>query len=149
MREIRFRAWDKTVKKMHYLTIMNICFEYSHLSFEAKNGDLDGICEWPEGDESDIENQIIMQYTGLKDKNGKEIYEGDILKLTSDSAVVTWINEWGCYKLISLFKTYSDMGQGNVSENYPLVGFNNEIIGNIYENSELLKPTNENKGKEI
>lgn len=58
MREIKFRAWDKEFKEMNY-----------PLLFEFENGI-----------QSDNEEAVIMQYTGLKDKNGKESYIGDICK---------------------------------------------------------------------
>lgn len=78
------------------------------------------------------ERFILMQYTGLKDKNGKEIYEGDILKVDwkdnrykSVIGMVEWDNENAAYRFAA----------GSPSE----VSWSHEIIGNIYENPELLK----------
>lgn len=76
----------------------------------------------------------VMQYTGLKDKNGKEIYEGDILG--SYGAVFTVIFEDGC------FKWSTDAIGANNQIAYKKTGhFKNvgpfEVIGNIYENPEL------------
>ncbi len=117
MREIKFRAWDKGFKKM--------------LDWEAV-GKLMGAQYF----DSLIEEEkiILLQYTGLKDKNGKELYEGDILRCKYQEKEINVI-EWH--------------GNGywmtnNYGEDYLPVKENMEIIGNIYENKELL---NENKNK--
>ncbi len=76
----------------------------------------------------------LMQYTGLKDKNGKEIYEGDIVEIYDDK-----------YKIVYSAPTFREVGIGN-SRNRVMTGsfvgdiiYHLKIIGNIYENPELLK----------
>jgi uncharacterized phage protein (TIGR01671 family) len=82
------------------------------------------------------DNVVIMQYTGLKDKNGVEIYEGDIVKTTSSELTGRWKHK--VYKIefkeINCIANAKYMGfdfQFNVDEI--------EVIGNIYENPELLE----------
>lgn len=68
---------------------------------------------------------ILMQYTGLKDKNGTEIYEGDIVKATKENI-----------PLIVVFWDDFTASFNGTKDNY----LHSEIIGNIYENPELLEP---------
>jgi len=73
-----------------------------------------------------------MQYTGLQDKNGKEIYEGDILGGRLEHGVVVWIQEearWG----IDLNGNLQEIQFRQVNQDHL------EVIGNIYENPDLLK----------
>jgi len=76
------------------------------------------------------EEWTIMQYTGLKDKNGKGIYEGDILDRV--------INPLPKYMRVVEWRTERNRNGWNIAK-----GEAHEIIGNIYENPELLKPTKE------
>lgn len=72
----------------------------------------------------------LMQYTGLKDKNGKDIYEGDVLK---DYGEVVWV-EWSASFRVNPF------GNKDISFMESFANIDNaEIIGNIYENEDLLK----------
>lgn len=125
MREIKFRAWDKELKNW-----ADYAIAYDRLSF------LDENTGWWKTDKEG-ERFTLCQYTGLKDKNDREIYEGDIVR-----AVV--FSKW-----IGVAK-YSDKNQAFVFEcidkNYRgnIVfmsqfdqGF--KILGNIYENPEMLE----------
>ena len=109
MREIKFRAWDKKNKKFVYLELLNNR-EIKVDSFEATN-----IESW-------------KQYTGLKDKNGKEIYEGDIILYSDivEPKIVEFRKGVFCYKMHEKAYHIFDETQCN-------------IIGNIYENPKLLK----------
>jgi uncharacterized phage protein (TIGR01671 family) len=114
MREIKFRAWDKD--SCVWQRMFNIT---SDGRFTIGNG-------------ADYSNKIIlMQYTGLKDKNGKEIYEGDILK--TRGGIIEKV-EW----------SKSQSGDGFGVEAVGWIDYANtygesvEVVGNIYENPELL-----------
>lgn len=134
-REIKFRVWDKDFKRMRYLNSSHdfICFD------EKGNGYYHnmqtGLGEW---------FSDLMQYTGLKDKNGVEIYEGDICKGNeiSDKDDL-FIIKYGKYKT-------SDWKEKYISNTYQYGWFAEyiktkdqvhlvtpngiEVIGNIYEN---------------
>lgn len=150
MREIKFRAWDKECKRMitgaypagiyasdGQLQPM-IYLDGSVVLMSDEDGGKSGI--W----EHEVSNELeIMQYTGLKDKNGKEIYEGDIVRNTDGEIFrVDYAGRWARYMLSYdgewCIKYLEDYGK---LETYSL---NMEVIGNIYENPELLKEeTNE------
>lgn len=130
MRAIKFRAWDKEQHKMLFNEERGIALSgklYNEsddwfYAFDDRKGSYEG---------KDIE---LMQYTGLKDKNGKDIYEGDILKhqIWSYTAVkVIWDD--------CMFRVITVKGE---EHNLPLVSLQTnscEVIGNVYENPELLR----------
>ena len=104
MREIKFRVWDKINRmwlKRFNVNLLDI-----------------GV----------FSNVEIMQYTGLKDKNGKEIYEGDIISWKSD-----YEDAFKCAKVFfedGAFRLYNPYFELNEYENL-------EVVGNIYENPEI------------
>lgn len=127
MREIKFRAWDNEIREF-------LSGDYEPISVgDSKvvtGGDWQGVYY--------TDKYTIEQYTGLKDKNGKEIYEGDILQDESnDTAVVIWREhhaEWGI--------KWMHMGIEDSLSHRMEWGHLNEIIGNIHENTELLEDKN-------
>ena len=149
MREIKFRVWDDHYKYMNYKVIVGTYGEwekvkddenYTACSMWIEPEKVDYKCEahWShfEPYHKDIK---LMQYTGLKDKNGKEIYEGDILKVEKVDLAYIYYDEdrmaWGI-KEINEFYFDSPLLSENVSLEL-------EVIGNIYDNPNLLE-----KGKE-
>ena len=129
MREIKFRVWDKKNKKM--VTIIALYF------FEGKSLEQISI-DTDEGERQliDIKNVEIMQYTGHKDKNGKEVYEGDILYEIEDDDIYIYIVVWDEETASFGLKTPS----GWEYDFYYFIGDKQafKLVGNIYENPELL-----------
>lgn len=123
MREIKFRIWDVENKKM---------LKVKELDFEATfYGGRIAIRPKKCNDYFDTEDVILMQYTGLKDKNGKEIYEGDIIEYCDDTYKVEFKEDRGGYFPFA-------QGDGCGCCECEVVTFSNncEILGNIYDNPE-------------
>lgn len=126
-REIKFRAWSKVAKKMANVSMMGM----GMYLLETEDG---------HSGSSDLEDIEIMQYTGLKDKNGKEIYEGDIL---DDGGVIEFRDDlnWDSGGSVhsGFFSTsgYEYEESGCLSYHYQIGEY--EVVGNIYENPGLVK----------
>jgi len=115
MRPIKYRAWDKEANTMRYSMLLGI---------HDCNTSLPPHIE-------------LMQFTGLYDKNGKEIYEGDIIEAEEPRF------ESGVYKYEVTFEDGTFGGNNHQGEFYPLQEWTEkqatvEVIGNIYENPDLL-----------
>lgn len=108
-REIKFRAWDKEIKVMR---------DWNYLQTIPQTA------LWTA---SDLD---LMQYTGLLDKNGKEIFEGDIVRFED---TITDVVEWSD----RLASWYTKNG-ASLGAEMGLTDRNPEVIGNIYENPNLL-----------
>jgi uncharacterized phage protein (TIGR01671 family) len=132
MREIKFRAWDKEYKKMmewgKQLKGLSQNGIKTVMSYNSEDG-------W--SDCYNLKDIELMQYTGLKDKNGKEIYEGDIVKYFDNKehiVVVENIKELGTGMYLKR------VGSGYYTLNPSVIrDYEVEVIGNIYENKELLQ----------
>jgi len=135
-REIKFRAWDSGNKCMIrfdglWVSMLNrsICFSAVEDDLTEVGKDLPGSYGTGADPEAD-DAYILMQFTGLHDKNGKEIYEGDILKANyTDSLTVVFEN--GAFCFVNDINSGSDRLHQNRTEKL-------FVIGNIYENPELI-----------
>jgi len=139
MREIKFRAWNKKIEMMINYKGLDVALslEGEIMPLNINNSSAEELSYKRENSEE----YIIMQYTGLHDKNGKEIYEGDIVKNTIFSSkfnskyYVEWNENSASFLILTPPLTLS--GFQNHFPNYSTIQL--EIIGNIYENPKLLK----------
>lgn len=122
MREIKFRAWDKECYQKE------LCM-YSWK--EMNEVQFDTMFENP--------RYVLMQYTGLKDINGRDIYEGDIVQMsTSWNSSEQYTKKYGYIRVVewdNKSAKFTNVIAEKVDPYYDLI----EVIGNIYENPELLK----------
>lgn len=132
MREIRFRAWRTDEKYMvtsdtGVLTVLRNCYGNKGLAEQARFSNIDN--------QPNPNKFILMQYTGLKDKTGKEIYEGDILDCS-------YINPMSKEVVKRLFEVVFKDGCFKakcIGHSPYFVNEKGVVAGNIYENPELLK----------
>lgn len=139
MRDIKFRAWDKVSKKMLKIGLMDLD---DMTIYNARSGDFrcsyQRKTKYSDFEEfKDVKRLIFMQYTGIKDKNGKEIYEGDIFA-TDNNHNFTVIYE--DTRFIGVDGDRSGKGYVCcVDSCYKNGSSSIEVIGNVYENPELLE----------
>lgn len=127
-REIKFRVWDgEDMISPDYV-------------------DRDGYGHWKSNSIPNADNEL-MQFTGLHDRNGKEIFEGDIIALqtyadgtTRENRTVDWQTPSFVLMPIPRQHTLDEAWRLTLVEQY-----DGEVIGNIYENPELLAPKQEGK----
>ena len=128
MRAIKFRAWYGKKEKMYEIAKVDIWGDIDQAACDLANTDEELFDIYLHGVE-------IMQYTGLKDKNGKEIYEGDILLNKTEEfgdiySKVIFVD--GCFMILEPECEYAELTVVEVVNDV-------EVVGNIYENPELLE----------
>lgn len=127
----KFRVWHKNNKKMIANDdVMNINFEDEEICVQTLYFE-EGLISERDLDYYGFDEIELMQSTGLKDKNGKEIFEGDIVLVLDSPYTVFYDNERGSYRL----KPHDDRWNVDYMSNFSHGG-NFEVIGNIYENKE-------------
>lgn len=140
MRQIEFRAWDKKAKVMVYPVVVyetqdhvgfseqtfKRCYDQSEYYDHLEIGD-----DWYY-----LFDDKVMQFTGLKDANGKKIFEGDLMR---DSFGNLWKCEWS--EIESSFTFVEPILTYGFELSKPIESNEVKVIGNIYQNKELLKET--------
>lgn len=129
MREIKFRAWNKPTNKMFYWGTIQLMDQTDKRNIE------------------EVHN-IFMQFTGLKDRNGKEIYEGDIISdnitkrtehLGYVMSEVIYQEELACFSIATLSEDKKERFIAPIHYlELDVIPNKYEVIGNIFENPELL-----------
>ena len=124
MREIKFRAWDKEIEKMYPVLEIDFVEEWVRMYSKITGRHC-----------NHLDDLVLMQYTGLKDKNGKEIYEGDIVKgnFIKDNSEV--IGKVAYFDKDTAFICHLLGGDYAILVNLEHL----EVIGNIYENLKFLE----------
>lgn len=144
MREIKFRAWDSDNNTMWYMPELE--------SDESPNELLSNFLD-------DYYDCVLLQFTGLKDKNGKEIYEGDIISYWNgtinedNNGTIEYKNKKYSRTKNTIVEIVYEAPSFRIKDGNPLLSNcldrkDIEIIGNIYENHELLEPKNGGKNND-
>lgn len=126
----RYRVWDKQTERMHIVS-----------GIDFNDGLVSSVNIWHEGWPWVLEPDeiVLMQSTGLKDKDGGDVYQGDIIRCTRGCPhEVIWLEKYGG----TFFGGMPAWYLSGLSNGYAWTG-REEVIGNIYENSELLEEVKE------
>lgn len=136
-REIKFRIWDKEKKRFLNRKEIHDIGEFYYNGFM-------GECEKT----GECEEYSMQQFTGIKDKNGKEIYEGDIvhekwndgINFNEENQVMVW-NEKYCAWMMRGIKNWNKKSDkwDSYLGHHEKIKDKFEVIGNLYENPDLLK----------
>lgn len=128
----KFRVWNKIEK-----TYSDIPYGSYALSDSGELFWIESNCDCSE---TNTEDYIVEQCTGLHDENGKPIYEGDIIFINGEKWQVIWVDEDCAFYFSNPKETYH---QPIYPDFYTMTG-DFEVIGNIHENEELLKNETDN-----
>ena len=126
MREFKFRAWDKGKKQMFIPIALRLDEGGRVIKIFSEDREKDTMTEYP------FCNFVFMQWAGLKDKTGKDIYEGDIVNDGECNFEVVF--EYGSFDFVQVNSGAKVVGM----QQYIYATERIEIIGNIFENEDLL-----------
>ena len=147
-REIKFRFFSNPDKKMYVLTLLGLNWE-----FEGDPSVYEGKNVWDGREGTRVQKYSdghLMQLTGLRDKNGKDIYEGDIVKFKTfksfDTEELIWVKGSVIWR-DSQYCWYVTGEENNYLSHIIKHGI--EVIGNLYENPELIGGVLNNENKTI
>lgn len=139
MREIKFRGRRLDNGEWIYgslLVIEDTYFIIEPVDF-SYNNDTGTTAFWFDSTEQEVDPATVGQYTGMKDKDGKEIYEGDVFHFTNEdgyecTSTVRYDEVDGCFSITESQYIYG--------VNYAIKHLNANLIGNIHDNPKLLEP---------
>lgn len=148
MRKNKFRAWDKEFNRMVFQHDVNLALEHKEYLFSLSEEGVE-LLHYDEDYSAYVKcDAELMQYTGLKDKNSKEIYEGDIVRkiIDGENRGIGKIVYKNCGFKIHILDPYFEF-YSELTDIYKVEDMGGtielkqsfEIIGNIYEDSDLLK----------
>ena len=121
----KFRAWDKEFKEMVHVNAL--VFDEQVIKATYQNGNIV---------KEDVKNYELMQSTGLKDKNGREVFEGDIVDYKGRKAIVSWHGSYASF----IYRFVDELHKRNAKwEPLYLAYYHFEVVGNKFENPELLE----------
>ena len=133
----KFRAWDETQHKMLQVDCIEFIDGKAYwVEASPADGNVQGGNDGPVGDNSQLK---LEQSTGLKDANGKEIYEGDIVRMQRPG-----FHEHACYEVkyfvqdVCIFQIVK-VTDGSTLFESPSNGHDVEVVGNVHTNPELLE----------
>ena len=122
--ELKFRAFNKKTKKVYRSGALSFSTErHSFMIYSDK--DMDGVKD------GDLE---IMQYTGQKDINNKEIFQRDIVLIDDTKKIIVWDNNRGGWSYTDVERKITLKPFGRTEANV------SKVVGNEFENPDLLKP---------
>jgi len=129
MNKILYRVWDKKCNVMRPVV---------RLEGDPGTGEMYGVLVGAKNEH--LKEVVLMQYIGLNDKNGKEIYEGDVLALDNERFKVRWSQQLAAFMVEPL--TSEARQRGELKYVNDLFAFTEkttefEVVGNIYENADL------------
>lgn len=131
----KFRAWDRLRKEMNYKVMVGNC-DTDNENWTCPIIWIENRKKWLHFDDY----ECIMQSTGLKDKNSKEIFEGDVLEIQDEGEVLgnaklTWDNE----QVVFMIEAISVDSIAPFHEILSDDSYSYRVVGNVYENPELLE----------